>query len=86
MNIELPSTGEGGSSAGVTRTREDIDREGCEIQCSWRKVATDQGVDASGFTFERCEEVRAGLDLKGLARCGMAGISISIVARDGFLS
>lgn len=83
MSIELPSTGEGVSSAGTTRTREDIDGEGCEIRCSWRKVATDQGIDTSGFTYEKCEEIRAGLNLRGLARCGMAGISVCIAGEDG---
>ena len=84
--MELPPIGEDRSSAGKSRTREDVDREGCEIQCGWRKVATDQGVDTSGFNFERCEEVRVGLDLKGLARCGMAGIAVSLAARDGTFS
>ena len=84
--MELPSTGENRASAGNGSTMEDIYKIGCEVQCSWRKVATDMGIDTSGFKYEQCEEVRAGLQLKGLARCGMAGIAVSLAAKDGIFS
>ncbi len=82
MSIEFPSSGEGKSSSSGKKSMEDIRQEGCEVRCDWRRVAEDQGLDTSGFTYEQCEEARVALDLKGLSRCGMAGISVCIAATD----
>jgi len=66
-----------------TWSMEDVNREGCEERCSWRDVAEQtSGLDTSSFTFEDCELAIKELDLKGLSKCGLAGVSVAVSATE----